>query len=192
VSTATASRPCQDIPRQDAHRGVSGELHRHDLPIVRCLRQSPAGHHRLPGARRIACRRKGHHRPRRAAGRAVDFPRASDDGRGHRRPSSSPASLPRQQSLAGVEASEHPAPKRSSPHEFQTGGHRRYIRQMVRERPALATREEAEANVRDLMMRWFAVRETCVVESEDHVNYVTCTIGSKASQSRRRRPSDIS
>jgi hypothetical protein len=34
-----------------------------------------------------------------------------------------------------------------------------------------ATREEAEANVRDLMMRWFAVRETRVVESDDHVNY---------------------
>jgi hypothetical protein len=34
-----------------------------------------------------------------------------------------------------------------------------------------ATREEAEANVRDLMMRWFAVRETRVVESGDPVNY---------------------
>jgi hypothetical protein len=34
-----------------------------------------------------------------------------------------------------------------------------------------ATREEAEANVRDLMMRWFAVRETRVVESDDPVNY---------------------
>ena len=34
-----------------------------------------------------------------------------------------------------------------------------------------ATREEAEANVRDLMMRWFAVRETRVVESNDPVNY---------------------
>src|SRR5229473_3394484 len=33
-----------------------------------------------------------------------------------------------------------------------------------------ATREEAEANVRDLMMRWFAVRETRVVESDDPVN----------------------
>jgi hypothetical protein len=29
----------------------------------------------------------------------------------------------------------------------------------------------AEANVRDLMMRWFAVRETRVVESNDPVNY---------------------
>ena len=34
-----------------------------------------------------------------------------------------------------------------------------------------ATREEAEANVRDLMMRWFAVRETRVLESNDPVNY---------------------
>jgi hypothetical protein len=34
-----------------------------------------------------------------------------------------------------------------------------------------ATREEAEANVRDLMMRWFAVRETRVVESDEPVNY---------------------
>ena len=34
-----------------------------------------------------------------------------------------------------------------------------------------ATREEAEANVQDLMMRWFAVQETRVVESDDPVNY---------------------
>ena len=34
-----------------------------------------------------------------------------------------------------------------------------------------ATREEAEANVRDLMMRWFAVRETRIVVSDDPVNY---------------------
>src|ERR1700694_4012761 len=34
-----------------------------------------------------------------------------------------------------------------------------------------ATRHEAEANVQDLMMRWFAVRETRVVESDDPVNY---------------------
>ena len=33
-----------------------------------------------------------------------------------------------------------------------------------------ATREETEANVRDLMMRWFAVRETRVVESDDPAN----------------------
>ena len=35
----------------------------------------------------------------------------------------------------------------------------------------LATREEAQANVQNLMMRWFAVRETRVVESDDPVNY---------------------
>jgi hypothetical protein len=34
-----------------------------------------------------------------------------------------------------------------------------------------STREEAAANVHDLMMRWFAVRETRVVESDDPVNY---------------------
>lgn len=34
-----------------------------------------------------------------------------------------------------------------------------------------ATKEEAEGNVRDLQMRWFAVRETRVVESNDPVNY---------------------
>jgi hypothetical protein len=40
-----------------------------------------------------------------------------------------------------------------------------------------ATQAEAEANVRDLSMRWFAVRETRVVESADPVNY-TYTDGS--------------
>lgn len=34
-----------------------------------------------------------------------------------------------------------------------------------------ATREEAEAQVRDLSYRWLAVRETRVVESDDPVNY---------------------
>lgn len=34
-----------------------------------------------------------------------------------------------------------------------------------------ATREEAEQNVQDLMMRWTSVRETRVVESDDPVNY---------------------
>lgn len=34
-----------------------------------------------------------------------------------------------------------------------------------------ATREEAEANVRDLSMRWLAVRQTRVVESADPVGY---------------------
>jgi hypothetical protein len=34
-----------------------------------------------------------------------------------------------------------------------------------------ATKEEAEANVRDLYHRWTLVRETRVVESTDPVNY---------------------
>ena len=34
-----------------------------------------------------------------------------------------------------------------------------------------ATREEAEANVKDLMWRWTSVTETRVVESSDPVNY---------------------
>lgn len=34
-----------------------------------------------------------------------------------------------------------------------------------------ATREEAEAQVSDLSMRWLLVRETRVVESSDPVNY---------------------
>ena len=35
-----------------------------------------------------------------------------------------------------------------------------------------ATRIEAEKYVKDLMWRWFAVRDTRVVESDDAVNYV--------------------
>ena len=34
-----------------------------------------------------------------------------------------------------------------------------------------ATKEEAEANVRDLSWRWILVRETRVVESDEPVNY---------------------
>jgi hypothetical protein len=34
-----------------------------------------------------------------------------------------------------------------------------------------ATREEAEANVQNLMMRWMLVRDTRVVESDDEPNY---------------------
>lgn len=34
-----------------------------------------------------------------------------------------------------------------------------------------ATKEEAEANVRDLASRWMLVRETRVVECDDPVNY---------------------
>jgi hypothetical protein len=34
-----------------------------------------------------------------------------------------------------------------------------------------ATREEAESNVRDLEMRWFAVKQTRVVECDDPVTH---------------------
>jgi hypothetical protein len=34
-----------------------------------------------------------------------------------------------------------------------------------------ATREEAEANVNDLMMRWFSVVETRVIETDDPVTH---------------------
>lgn len=34
-----------------------------------------------------------------------------------------------------------------------------------------ATKEEAEAYVRDLMMRWLLVTDTRVVESDDRINY---------------------
>ena len=34
-----------------------------------------------------------------------------------------------------------------------------------------ATKEEAEANVANLAMRWLAVRDTRVIESDDPVNY---------------------
>ena len=44
-----------------------------------------------------------------------------------------------------------------------------------------ATHEEAEANVQDLMMRWFAVRDTRVVECDDPVNYTTSTTNSSPS-----------
>jgi nicotinamide riboside kinase len=34
-----------------------------------------------------------------------------------------------------------------------------------------ATKEEAEANVQNLMMRWISVQQTRVVECDDPVNY---------------------
>lgn len=43
-----------------------------------------------------------------------------------------------------------------------------------------ATKEEAEGNVRDLSMRWIAVRETRVVESTDPVNYKWTAYGLEA------------
>ncbi len=50
-----------------------------------------------------------------------------------------------------------------------------------------ATREEADANVQDLMMRWFAVRETRVVESDDDpINYRLSITSSSRSRPRRR------
>ena len=43
------------------------------------------------------------------------------------------------------------------------------------------TREEAEAQVRDLMMRWFAVKETRVVECDDPVTTAMSTGASSRS-----------
>lgn len=43
-----------------------------------------------------------------------------------------------------------------------------------------ATKQEAEVYVDDLMMRWLAVRETRVVESEDAVNYVWTVNGARS------------
>jgi len=54
--------------------GVPGELHRNDLRGVWFVRAAPSGDYRLPGAWRLACRRKGHRCSRRATGRAVDLP----------------------------------------------------------------------------------------------------------------------
>lgn len=51
--------------------------------------------------------------------------------------------------------------------EVRTGSDPKFYGNALR----FATKEEAEANVRDLMMRWFAVVETRVVETEDPVNY---------------------
>src|ERR1700737_3194064 len=51
------------------------------------------------------------------------------------------------------------APRRSSPHECQARGHRRYSGKWCGNALRFATREEGEANVRDLMMRWLAASE---------------------------------
>jgi hypothetical protein len=73
--------------------------------------------------------------------------------------------------LAGVEASEHSRSKKefkmSWKPEVIADSSGKWAGNALR----FATREEAEANVRDLMMRWFAVRETRVVESDDPANY---------------------
>jgi hypothetical protein len=42
---------------------------------------------------------------------------------------------------------------------------------MVRERPALRDQRGGGSEAQDLMMRWFAVRETRVIESDHPVNY---------------------
>lgn len=54
-----------------------------------------------------------------------------------------------------------------------------------------ATREEAEANVKDLSYRWSAVREIRVVESDDPVNYAwrngkLVNLETEAEQARRQ------
>jgi hypothetical protein len=51
--------------------------------------------------------------------------------------------------------------------EVQTDGTGKWYGNALR----FATKEEAENNVCALQMRWFAVRETRVVESPDPVNY---------------------
>jgi hypothetical protein len=51
--------------------------------------------------------------------------------------------------------------------EVQTDGTGKWYGNMLR----FGTRAEAEAQVRDLMMRWFAVRDTRVVECDEPVNY---------------------
>ena len=66
---------------------------------------------------------------------------------------------------------EHPAPKRRPEMSFKpeviADSSGKWCGNALR----FATLEEAEANVQDLMMRWFAVRETRVIESDDPVNY---------------------
>lgn len=49
----------------------------------------------------------------------------------------------------------------------RVGGHKDWVGNALR----FATREEAKANVEDLMMRWTAVDEISVEESDDPVNY---------------------
>jgi hypothetical protein len=73
--------------------------------------------------------------------------------------------------MGRAEASEHPAPRRSSPVSFKPEVIADISNKWCNNALRFATREEAEANVRDLMMRWFAVRETRIVVSDDPVNY---------------------
>ena len=50
-----------------------------------------------------------------------------------------------------------------------------------------ATKAEAEANARDLMMRWFLVRETRATESDDPVNIDLSPRGTAPALSRDQR-----
>src|SRR5712671_7125079 len=63
-----------------------------------------------------------------------------------------------------AEASEHPAPRGVHPMSFKpeviADASGKWCSNALR----FATREEAEANVQDLMIRWLAVRETRIVE----------------------------
>jgi hypothetical protein len=52
--------------------------------------------------------------------------------------------------------------------EVQTGPDPKFYGNNLR----FMTREEAERNVYDLMMRWYLVRETRVVECDDPPNYM--------------------
>jgi hypothetical protein len=73
--------------------------------------------------------------------------------------------------IGEVEALEHPAPKGVHPMSFKSEVIADSSGKWCGNALRFPTREEAEANVRDLMMRWFAVRETRVVQSDDPVNY---------------------
>jgi len=69
---------------------------------------------------------------------------------------------------------------------FQTRSHRRCISQGYGNALRFATCEEAETSVQDLIMRWLAVRETRVVESDDPVNYRYINGRSNGSHRRQR------
>src|ERR1700737_1935635 len=72
--------------------------------------------------------------------------------------------------MGRAEALEHPAPKGVHPMSFKPEVIADSSSKWCGNALCFATREEAETNVRDLMMRWFALRETRVVESDDPVN----------------------
>jgi hypothetical protein len=72
--------------------------------------------------------------------------------------------------MGRAEASEHPAPRRRSEMSFTSEVIADSSGKRCGNALRFAVHKEAEANVRDLMMRWFAARETRVVESDDPVN----------------------